>query len=119
MPAHPLHALVSTLRRRPGVEAAVVVSPDGLAIVQDTAPGVDPEHLAAQAPLVLHALGDQAERAGRGPLRIAVLDHEGGGLVMAPLSPEATLLVVTAAVCDRATLLTDLRQYRQHLALLA
>ena len=119
MPAHPLHALVSTLRRRPGVEAAIVVSPDGLAIVHEAAPGVDPEPLAAQAPLVLHALGDQAARAGRGPLRVAVLDHEGGGLVLAPLSPEATLLVVTASACDRAALLTDLRQYRQHLALLA
>ena len=57
--------------------------------------------------------------AGRGPLQLAFLDHETGSLVLAPLSDEAALFVVTSPACDRAGLVSDLRRHRLHLAALA
>jgi len=119
MPGHPLHTLVTTLRRRPGVEAALVVSVDGLVISQEAADGVAVEALAAQAPRLLAPAAAVGTLAGRGPLQLAFLDHETGSLVLAPLSDEAALLVVTSPACDRAGLVSDLRRHRLHLVALA
>lgn len=119
MPTHPLGTLVTTLRRRPGVEAALVLGPDGLVIAAEASSTVDVEALAAEAPRLVSRAIAVGAITGRGTLQLAVLDLSDGGVIVSPLSPDASLLLVTSPACDRAALVAELRRHRLHLEALA
>jgi predicted regulator of Ras-like GTPase activity (Roadblock/LC7/MglB family) len=113
-----LRDLVVTLRRRDGVDAAVVLGHDGLVIDGDADASVDVERIAAHMPGVVAAANGFGTAAARGPLVTAVLEHADGLALVAVLSADALLVVVVRAEADVAALLYDLRRSRTQLAAL-
>ena len=117
MPA--IRDLLTALRRRPGVDAAVVVGRDGLVIDADAAAGIDAEHIAAHLPALVTASDDVGTATGRGALATIVSEHERGGLsVVSVLSPDVRLLVLLDADADVGPLLSELRRERAQFAAL-
>ena len=110
--------LVGALRRRDGVDAAVVLGRDGLVIDGHAAATLDVEHVAAHVPAVAAAAEALGGAAGRGPLTSLVLEHEGGVSLLTALTPHVLLLVVAHAEADVAPLLYELRRSRSQLAAL-
>ena len=58
--------LVGAIRQREGVEAAVVLGRDGLLIDSQSAPGLDPEDLAARIPAIIGPPTSSARPPARG-----------------------------------------------------
>ena len=110
--------LVNVLRRRDGVEAAVVLGRDGLLIDSQVAGRVDEERVAAHVAPILQAADEFGAAAERGPLTTAVLEHPGGLAIVSALSSEAVLLVLLAPGAPVAPLHHELRRNREHLAAL-
>lgn len=113
-----LRELVTTIRRRDGVGAAVVLGPDGLVIAGDAEPGVDVERIAAHAPGIVGAAGRFGSAAGGGELATAILEFAGALAVVSPLSPDAMLVVLLRADADVGPVVYDLRRSRAQLAAL-
>ena len=110
--------LVHVLRRRDGVEAAVVLGRDGLLIDSQVVGSVDEERVAAHVAPILQAIDDFGVAAERGPLTTAVLEHPRGVAIVSALSSEAVLLVLLAPNAAVAPLLHELRRNREHMAAL-
>jgi predicted regulator of Ras-like GTPase activity (Roadblock/LC7/MglB family) len=110
--------LVNVLRRRDGVEAAVVLGRDGLLIDSQVAGSVDEERVAAHVAPILVAVDEFGTAAGRGPLTTAVLEHPSGIAVVSALSADAVLLVLLRPDAPVAALLHELRRNREHMAAL-
>ena len=108
--------LVAAIRQRPGVDAAIVLGPDGLLIAGDADAAVDRDALAARVPALLAAARGLASSSARGDLRTAVLEHEAGLLIVSVLSSEAILIVLVSPSADVGALVLELRRNRQHLA---
>ena len=108
--------LVNVLRRRDGVEAAVVLGRDGLLIDGQVVGGVDVERVAAHVAPVLQAADEFGSAADRGALTTAILEHPRGVAVISALSAEAVLLVLLAPDAPVGTLLHELRRNREHMA---
>ena len=113
-----LRDLVAILRRREGVEAAVVLGGDGLVIAGDAGAGIDAEQLAAHLPGVVTAAEDFGAAAARGTLGTALLEYDGGLALVAVLSRDALLVVLLRADADVAPLIFDVRRSRAQLAAL-
>jgi len=111
--------LVAAIRRRDGVDAAVVLGRDGLLIDHQAAPGVDAEQVAAHVPSILQHADEFGAAAAQGQLLTAVHEHVHGAAVMAAMSPEAILLVLVRPHADLGALLFDLRRHRANIAALA
>ena len=110
--------LVNVLRRRAGVEAAVVLGRDGLLIDSQVVGSVDVERVAAHVAPVLQAADEFGTAASRGPLTTAILEHPLGVAIVSALSAEAVLLVLLAPDAPVAALLHELRRNREHMAAL-
>jgi hypothetical protein len=110
--------LVSAIRQREGVEAAVILGRDGLLIDSQTVPGLDAEDLAARIPSIIIPADDLGEAAGRGPLVTAVLEHRDGLAIVSALSADAVLLVLVRPEANVGQLLYELRRNREHIAAL-
>jgi predicted regulator of Ras-like GTPase activity (Roadblock/LC7/MglB family) len=110
--------LVSAIRQREGVEAAVILGRDGLLIDSQTVPGLDAEDLAARIPSIIIPADDLGEAAGRGPLVTAVLEHRDGLAIVSALSADAVLLVLVRPQANVGQLLYELRRNREHIAAL-
>lgn len=109
-----LRELVSTLRQRPGIDAALVVGRDGLVVAGDASPHVDIDETAARIPPLIAAVRDLTEGEST-----AVVEHAGGHLLYLSLNREDAVLVVLAgAGADLAPLVADLRRYRDRIAAL-
>jgi predicted regulator of Ras-like GTPase activity (Roadblock/LC7/MglB family) len=108
--------LVNVLRRRDGVEAAVVLGRDGLLIDSQVAGSVDEERVAAHVAPILQAADEFGAAADRGPLTTAVLEHPQGLAIVSALSAQAVLLVLLAPDAPIASLLHELRRNREHMA---
>lgn len=111
--------LVSALRRREGVDAAIVLGRDGLLIDGATAASHDAERLAAYVPPMVMAAAEMGAASGRGDFGIMVLEYEAGVAVISSVSTEALLLVVLRPGANLASLLFDLRRHRTQIAALA
>jgi predicted regulator of Ras-like GTPase activity (Roadblock/LC7/MglB family) len=109
--------LLTALRGRPGVDAAIVVGRDGLVIDDASSQGVDQERIAAHLPALLYA-GDAVGRAAdRGSLVTLVAEHERGGLaILSILSQDVALLVLLDPSADAGPLVQELRRERARLA---
>ncbi|MCU0636470.1 MAG: roadblock/LC7 domain-containing protein [Gemmatimonadaceae bacterium] len=108
--------LVTALRRRDGVEAAIVLGRDGLVVDAAAAPGYDPEHIAAHAPTAAHAASDVGRAARWGELVTSVVEYERGLAVLCTISPDALLVVLVTASAPLNQLLYDLRRHRAQIA---
>jgi predicted regulator of Ras-like GTPase activity (Roadblock/LC7/MglB family) len=111
--------LVSALRRRDGVDAAIVLGRDGLLIDGATAAAYDAEGLAAHVPPMVSAAIEMGNASGRGDFGLLVLEYEAGVAVVAAVSSEALLLVLLRPGANLASLLFDLRRHRPQIAALA
>lgn len=110
--------LVSALRRRDGVDAAIVLGRDGLLIDGATSGPLDPDSLAAHVPPAVLAAVDIGSAAQRGTLGMMVLEFSGGSVVVASLSSDAYLLVLLQPNANLASLLYELRRHRAQIAAL-
>jgi predicted regulator of Ras-like GTPase activity (Roadblock/LC7/MglB family) len=108
--------LVGAIRRREGVEAAVVLGRDGLLIDGQTVEGVDAEDLAAHIPAIIGAADDLGAAARRGPLATAVLEHRDGIAVVSVLTADAVLFVLVRPDANVGQLLFELRRNRAQIA---
>ena len=111
--------LVAAIRRRDGVDAAVVLGRDGLLIDHQATAGLDAESIAAHVPSILVHPDELGAAAAQGRLLTAVHEFERGSAVLAAMSPEAVLLVLVRPTADLGALLFDLRRHRANIAALA
>jgi predicted regulator of Ras-like GTPase activity (Roadblock/LC7/MglB family) len=116
MPA--LNELLSGLAARDGVEAAVVLSADGLPIEHASRGPFDAESLAALTATVVQYVTKLGLGTGRGALRTAVIEYERGMLVISQVGAGDCLAVLATPGADVGPLLYDLRQHRPALAAL-
>ena len=110
--------LVAALRRREGVDAAVVLGRDGLLIDGETSGGVDAESMAALVPAIVNAAEDYGAHDSRGALGTVILEFAQGVAVISVLSRDAILLVLTRPGAHVAPLLFELRRNRDRIAAL-
>lgn len=110
--------LVSALRRRDGVDAAIVLGRDGLLIDGATSGALDAEGLAAHVPPMVTAAIEMGAASGRGDFGLLVLEYDGGLAVVSAVSPDALLLVLLRPKANLAALLYDLRRHRSQIAAL-
>jgi predicted regulator of Ras-like GTPase activity (Roadblock/LC7/MglB family) len=109
-----LHALAA----RPGVDAAVLVSPDGLPIQQAGPATLDADALAALAATAVRHVARLAEGAERGAWRTLLLEAEGGTLLLSEAGAGNMLVLLVAADAAFGDLLYDLRRDRPTLGAL-
>ncbi|WP_461412221.1 roadblock/LC7 domain-containing protein [Gemmatimonas sp.] len=110
--------LVSALRGRDGVDAAIVLGRDGLLIDGKSAAPLDPDGLAAYVPPMALAAVDLGLAAQRGDFGLMVLEYGSGTAVVSALSNEAYLLVLLQPSANLASLLYELRRYRSQISAL-
>lgn len=108
--------LVSALRRRDGVDAAIVLGRDGLLIDGATDAAFDPDGLAAFVPPMALAAAEMGVAAGRGDFGLMVLEYSLGTVVVTSVSPDAFLLVLLRPAANLSSLLYDLRRFRAQIA---
>jgi len=108
--------VVEALGRREGVEAVIILGNDGLPIDSRTGNGTDPEVLSALVPNVIQAADQLGHHAGRGGMATGVLEFAAGYAIIATLSDQAKLLVVTRPRTNIGPLLYDLSRHRAEIA---
>ena len=113
-----LNDVVRGLSERDGVEAVLVLSSDGLPIEHAARAAFDPESIAALSATLVQYATRLGTGAARGGLRTAVLEYEGGTLVVAQLGAGDCLAILARPQADLGQLLYDLRQHRPALAAL-
>ncbi len=113
-----LSEVVEALASRPGVEAVVLTSADGLPI-QHAGPSVeDPEALAALAATFARQAARLLEAGGRGVLQTVVLEAERGLAILSLLGEGTWVLLLVAPGTNVGSLLFELRRHRPALAAL-
>jgi predicted regulator of Ras-like GTPase activity (Roadblock/LC7/MglB family) len=113
-----LNDVLRSLSEREGVEAVLVLSGDGLPIEHAARGPFDPESIAALTATVVQYATRLGTGAGRGSLRTAVLEYEGGTLVVSRLGAGDCLAILAQSQADLGPLLYDLRQHRPALSAL-
>lgn len=108
--------LVSALRRREGVDAAIVLGRDGLLIDGTAGGAMDPEGLAAHVPPMVAAAIEMGSASGRGDFGLMVLEYSGGVAVVTAVSSDALLLVLLRPSANLSSMLYDLRRHRAQIA---
>lgn len=108
--------VVEALGRREGVEAVIILGNDGLPIASHVANGADPEVLSALVPNVIQASEQLGHHASRGNLSTGVIEFQSGLAIVASLSADAKLLVMTRARTNIGPLLYDLARHRTEIA---
>ncbi len=110
--------LVNVLRRRGGIDAAIVLGRDGLLIDGTSSNLLDPDGLAAHVPPMALAAADMGLASNRGDFGLMVLEYDHGSVVVTALSSEAFLLVLLRPDANLAGLLYELRRHRSQLSAL-
>jgi predicted regulator of Ras-like GTPase activity (Roadblock/LC7/MglB family) len=113
-----LAEVVRRLVQREGVEAALVLSADGLPIEHASHQPFEAEPLAALTATLSQYATRLGLGAGRGALRTAVLEYERGLLIVAQIGAGDCLAVLAKSEANVGELLYDLRQHRPALAAL-
>lgn len=108
--------LTVAIRRRPGIEAVVVLGRDGLLIDSQSTIDLDAEGLAARVPGIVAAADDIGTATGKGEMRIALVEHEHGYAVVSSVGDDALLCVLTTPDADLGSLLYDVRRHRDAIA---
>ena len=116
-----LAELVRSLLHRPGVEAVLLASGDGLSIesaVNGPRGDLDSEAVAALAATLMRQAARLGESTERGQATLAVLEYERGLVIQARVGTGDWLVLLTAPKADVGELLYDLRQHQPALAAL-
>ncbi len=108
--------VLRALAARDGVEAALLLSGEGLPIEHAAAAGFDPDAVAALGATLARAAAQLGEGARRGELKTAVLDFAGGPLVLTRAGTGDWVAVLARPGADIGPLLFDLRHQRPALA---
>ena len=103
-----LAEVVRGLAAREGVDAVVLVSPDGLPIDHAARGACDADALAALTTTVLRPASRIGETAARGRLARVVFEYAGGLGLLSVLGDGNALLVLLAPDADAGTMLFDL-----------
>ena len=85
------------LHQTPGVEAAAVVSFDGLPMASALPPGMDEDRVAAMSAALLSLAERAAQGLGRGDLSQVYIEGEHGTVFLVSAQDEGVLIAVTAA----------------------
>lgn len=92
-----LTSQLQELKASGSLRMAAVVGLDGLLISEASAPDCDVESLAAVAAPGLLMMSDLAQELGEGFAQITTMEYSNQIVVMAPLTDDALLLLVTEA----------------------
>ena len=111
-----IRELVQALARRSGVDAVVVVGPDGLPIDSVSGDGVDPDSVAALVPSVIRGMSELGGAGGRGGFSTGVLEFDAGLVVVSVMHADAMLVVLVRPGTNIGPLLFDLRRHRTAIA---
>lgn len=102
--------LAALLRQAPEVEAAAVVSFDGLPMATAMPPGMDPDRVAAMSAALL-SLGERAsEGLGRGELAQVSVEGESGSVHLISARGEAVLVGVAGPRAKAGLVLFELKR---------
>ncbi|MBI1377153.1 MAG: hypothetical protein GC157_06695 [Frankiales bacterium] len=102
-------ALRDLLSQAPELEAAAVVSFDGLAMASALPPGMDEDRVAAMSAALL-SLGEKAAQGlGRGDLSQVYVEGETGTVFLVSCDEEAVLVAVAAAGAKAGLMLFEVR----------
>ena len=107
-----LASVIRGLAAREGVQAAVLLSADGLLIEHASAQAIEADTVAALAATLAQHAQRMGEGAGRGELRTAVLEFAEGAVVLARVGGGDWLAVLSRPDADIGPLLYDLRHHR-------
>jgi predicted regulator of Ras-like GTPase activity (Roadblock/LC7/MglB family) len=113
-----LGEVVKSLAARDGVDAALLLSGDGLPIEHAARTPFDAEAVAALAATLAQHAARLGQGVARGALGTAVLEFGGGLLLLARAGAEDWLAILATSDADIGPLLFDLRQHRTALAAL-
>jgi predicted regulator of Ras-like GTPase activity (Roadblock/LC7/MglB family) len=113
-----LSDVVRALADRPGVEAVVVASMDGLPIAHEGRPGSDPDAVAALAATAIRHASQLVDGSSLGQVQTIALEGDHGTLLVVPASPGSWLLVLVEPDANFGRVLFDLRRHRTALATL-
>ena len=108
--------VLRSLATRDGVQAALLLSREGLPIEHAASGAFEPETVAALAATLAQHAARLGEGAERGELRTAVLDYAGGLVVLARAGSEDWLAILARPGADVGPLLYDLRHHGPALA---
>jgi predicted regulator of Ras-like GTPase activity (Roadblock/LC7/MglB family) len=108
--------VVRGLAARDGVEAVLVLSADGLPIEHASRTPFEAESLAALTATLAQYANRLGAGAGRGTLRMAVLEYERGLLIVSQMGGGDGLAILATLETNVGELLYDLRQHRPALA---
>ena len=108
--------LTVAIRRRPGIEAVVVLGRDGLLIDSQSTIELDSEGLAARVPGIVASADEIGSTTGKGDMRIALVEHENGYAVISSVGDDAVMCVLTTHAADLGSLLYDVRRHRESIA---
>lgn len=108
--------VLRSLAARDGVQAALLLSGDGLPIDHAASGPFEPEAVAALAATLAQDAARLGEAAERGELTTAVLDYAGGLVLLARAGREDWLAILARSGADVGPLLYDLRHHRPALA---
>jgi predicted regulator of Ras-like GTPase activity (Roadblock/LC7/MglB family) len=103
-------ALADLLAQAPELEAAAVVSFDGLAMASALPPGMDEDRVAAMSAALL-SLGEKAAQGlGRGDLSQVYVEGETGTVFLISCRDEAVLVAVASAGAKAGLMLFEVRR---------
>ncbi len=108
--------LTVAIRRRPGIEAVVVLGRDGLLIDSQSTMDLDAEGLAARVPGIVASADEIGLTTGKGPMRIALIEQENGFAIVSSVGDDALLCVLTTPSADLGSLLYEVRRHRESIA---
>jgi predicted regulator of Ras-like GTPase activity (Roadblock/LC7/MglB family) len=108
--------VLRSLAARDGVQAALLLSSEGLPIEHAADGAFEPETVAALAATLAQYAARLGEGAARGELRTAVLDYAGGLVVLARAGSADWLAILARPDADVGPLLYDLRHHGPALA---
>jgi predicted regulator of Ras-like GTPase activity (Roadblock/LC7/MglB family) len=108
--------VLRSLAARDGVQAALLLSGEGLPIEHAANGGFEPETVAALAATLGQYAGRLGDGAGRGSLKTAVLDFAEGPLVLVRAGSDDWLAILARPEADIGPLLYDLRNHGPALA---
>jgi uncharacterized protein len=114
MPSH--RDLLTAIRQRPGVDAAIIVGRDGLTVSKDTDDAFPTDDAGARTPQLAAIADSIGEVAALGQLTTAVFEYPAGHMIVSVLSPDVQLVVVTRDPATQGALLYDIRRLREPIA---
>jgi predicted regulator of Ras-like GTPase activity (Roadblock/LC7/MglB family) len=111
-----IREVVQALGGRDGVDGVILLGHDGLTIDSSVADTLDADSVSALVPSVIDSCSRVGVESGREQFVTGVVEYSGGFVVIAKLTPETMLAVLTRPDANVGSLLYDLRRHRVAIA---